>query len=469
VKPAEAKPPDVKPPHDEASSALGTALGYLKQMPGKIREGATDALETAEAAADGLATAAKSGAVEAAERVANPNRQEHEMQAAVVDNLNARGKETAEGTAHRLTGVASTYADLVYYGIHNDEPGAHDKLKAAAEGLSFRAQLENGEATVRGAAGTAERAIKADGDILASLPHLDQPEARATVAGAYTDLALDVPQLVLMADGAPSVAEGVTGALGATAEAETAGALAEATGEGNIAPPQPRDVPPELPQTVDVKPPDAVPADTEPADAEPAEANPADAKLAEGGDAIPDRRTIDAANAKLEAAFAEADKAVSDVLRDGPTVRPESLGTIGTTQSRSYFRVLVKKIMKAGGPDHPFAGAMVDGKMLNSTAKGVREEHWSEDARYLEAGHGNSGFALSKGPGGEPGGLRLQTAYANRFQQATIEIKGAISQNNVALNIGGLPVDVMAARDLAAAGRISPDAIRNATIIRYGF
>lgn len=240
VKPTQVKPPDVKPPGDEATpSTLGTALGYLKQIPGKVREGAGDALGTAKAAADSLASTVKSGATDAAERVVNPDRQNHEMQAAVVENMNTRGKEMAQ----QLKGVASSYADLVYYGIHNDEPGAHDKLKAAAT-QQLQPSLKNVEDIVRGAAGKAERVIKAEVDIAKSVAHLDQPDARAKIASAYTDIVLDVPQLILMADGAASVTEGVTGALGATAEVETAaGAVAEAAGEGKVVPLQPGEVP----------------------------------------------------------------------------------------------------------------------------------------------------------------------------------------------------------------------------------
>lgn len=178
---------------------------------------------------------------------------------------------------------------------------------------------------------------------------------------------------------------------------------------------------------------------------------------------------IAAANAALDAAFATADEAVRYATRPGaPTVDAKSLGTIGTTRSTETFRGLTEHII-ASTPDHPMAKLLDgNGKLLNSTGKGIDSVQWADNPHYLESGHGFSARAM--GPN-DPAGLRLQTAAENRDLGTTVEGKqvGGYVNDTTALNIRGVPVSIATARDLVAFGSLDPSIVRAAPIIVFHF
>lgn len=197
-----------------------------------------------------------------------------------------------------------------------------------------------------------------------------------------------------------------------------------------------------------------------------------DAAAAEGKSGVKETaEQIAAANARPDAKFAAADDALKHALREGgPTVSADSLGTIGKTESTKYFRELVTKTIN-GNENHPLKDLLVEGRLLNPTVKGTNELAWLENPALVEAGHGASAHGALAGGGSEVGGLRLQSAYLNRFQSATTEHSslGGIVLDNRALNIGGVPVDIMTARDLAAKGVLDPAFLRTAPVIRFNF
>jgi len=171
------------------------------------------------------------------------------------------------------------------------------------------------------------------------------------------------------------------------------------------------------------------------------------------------------------ARFADADAAIAYATREGtPTINAASLGTIGTTESKAYFRQLA--LRKITDPVNGMTGILRGGRFLKSTARGIGAQEWLENPLYLEAGHGNSAKGLgSPGTQTAAGGLRLQTAYSNRLQSAVIEHPsvGGIARNPAALSIRGVPFDVMTARDLAAFGELDPDMVANSPLIRWFF
>jgi hypothetical protein len=173
-----------------------------------------------------------------------------------------------------------------------------------------------------------------------------------------------------------------------------------------------------------------------------------------------------------EARFTAANAAIAYATREGaPTIRASSLGTIGMTESKPYFRLLALREITSD-PVSPMAGVLRGGRFLQSTARGIGAPEWLENPLYLEAGHGNSARGLGS-PGAQTaaGGLRLQTAYLNRLQSATIEHPsvGGIARNPAALSIGRVPVDVVTARDLAAFGVVDPDAVAISPLIWFDF
>ncbi len=172
--------------------------------------------------------AVKPGGVvfEGADHFVNPNASEHPEQAAVMNNLAKRGEGIADGVTHGLKAEGDSLGNLAYYGTHVNEPGASDK--ALAE-LKYQAAAPEraAEDVVKGTAQLVESVGKA-GDAAAyyGVMHTDEPGAAAKTADALTNLAMDVPQLVLAVDGAAGLGESVVA--GGLSEAETAAAAERA-------------------------------------------------------------------------------------------------------------------------------------------------------------------------------------------------------------------------------------------------
>lgn len=176
-----------------------------------------------------------------------------------------------------------------------------------------------------------------------------------------------------------------------------------------------------------------------------------------------------AENPVVADAFEQANAAVAEAT--GPTKQrysAESLGTIGQTASKSYFRELVAKAIQAD-PNHPLRNLLVDGRLPQSTRKGLGEQEWLEDPGLLEAGHGTSEHAFKKLWSKEPAAIRLMTAYENRHLSSTVESrsKGAAALASEALDLGGVPVSFATARDLVASGKVSAEAVRAAPVITW--
>lgn len=183
---------------------------------------------------------------------------------------------------------------------------------------------------------------------------------------------------------------------------------------------------------------------------------------------------VAADNEAQDARFQAAKDAVTYATRpSAPTVSASSLGTIGKTQSKPYFRELTVKAVLSD-PNHPLRPLLRGDKLPQSTAAGLNEREWLEDPGFLEAGHGNSakGLGPSGGVHAKPGGLRLQSAYLNRLQSARVEHPslGGLARDNIALVIGGdIPVHIQTAHDLVAAGYLDPQYVRTAALVRFDF
>ncbi len=161
---------------------------------------------------------------EAVDKVVNPSREDHPALAAVMDNLDKRGKDLVEGTAQKLKETAEDYADIAYYSTHSSEPGAGQKLGAAA-----KRRVEARMASVKGVGQMVKRVGEAGGDIayyhpellavavgpvaLALPSHRNEPGADAKTANAVTDVVLDAPQLALTVIATAGAARSVAGAM----------------------------------------------------------------------------------------------------------------------------------------------------------------------------------------------------------------------------------------------------------------
>ena len=171
---------------------------------------------------------------EAVDSFVNPNRNEHPALAAVMDNLNNRGKDIVEGVTTTLKETGEDYADIAYYTIHNDEPGAAQKVGAALERRAT-APVKQAEGMVKGFGQMLKRVGEGAGDVAYYAGHSDEPGADAKIANAVTDIVLDAPQIVLTVE---SGAGALRSAAGALAKGEVAASMAP-KGVPAAAPPPP--------------------------------------------------------------------------------------------------------------------------------------------------------------------------------------------------------------------------------------
>ena len=149
---------------------------------------------------------------EAVDSVVNPNKNEHPALAAVMNNLDKRGKDLVEGTVQDLKQTAEDYADIAYYSSHSNERGATEKIKAAAQ-RRLEAPITRIEGAAKGFGQAIKRVGEAGGDIAYYSIHSDDPKASAKIANAATDIFIDAPQIVLTVEGAAGLAKGVAGTI----------------------------------------------------------------------------------------------------------------------------------------------------------------------------------------------------------------------------------------------------------------
>ena len=170
-------------------------------------------------------------AFEAVDSFVNPNRNEHPALAAVMDNLNNRGKQMVEGVTETLKETADDYADIAYYSIHNDEAGAQEKV-AAAQQRRDEAPVKQAVGMAKGVGQMVKRVGEGLGDVAYYGTHSDEPGASAKIANAATDIVMDAPQLILTVEGGAGLARGAAGAL---AEGEVASMAPKPSASANAA------------------------------------------------------------------------------------------------------------------------------------------------------------------------------------------------------------------------------------------
>jgi RHS repeat-associated protein len=143
------------------------------------------------------------------------NKNSHPVAAASLNNMANRGHELVDGVNQELKKTAEDHADIAYYLTHPNEPGAIEKLQAAAKSQS-EAPLRKIEGAVVGFGKMVKRVGEAGGDIAyygLSTEGSKDPHAGAKVASAVTDVVLDAPQIVLTVEGAAGAAKGIAGAV----------------------------------------------------------------------------------------------------------------------------------------------------------------------------------------------------------------------------------------------------------------
>ena len=131
--------------------------------------------------------------------------------------------------------------------------------------------------------------------------------------------------------------------------------------------------------------------------------------------------------------------------------------------SRSQFRRNAQKIIKET-PGHPLKELLVNGRLINSTKKGMDKGLWANDPRIVEAGH-----VVSKKTGSAEK-LILMSASKNRFLQETIEnshFGGAVELVHEALDLGGIAVDIELAQDLVRKGILTVQDYADARLIQF--
>ena len=171
-----------------------------------------------ERAKQGLSSAADAvrpgGSVfEAVDNVVNPSKENHPALAAVMDNLDKRGKGLVEGTVTKLKETGEDIGDITYYATHVGEPGAVGKLSAAVQRRAT-APVDEAVGMAKGFGQMVKRVGEAGGDIAYYATHSDEAGASAKIASGVTDIVLDAPQIVLTVEGAAGLAKGAAGAMG---------------------------------------------------------------------------------------------------------------------------------------------------------------------------------------------------------------------------------------------------------------
>ncbi|MFN8471148.1 MAG: SpvB/TcaC N-terminal domain-containing protein [Anaerolineae bacterium] len=149
---------------------------------------------------------------ETVDKVVNPKKEDHPALAAVMNNLDKRGKDLVEGTTQKLKETAEDYADIAYYSTHSNEAGAKQKLQAANQRRS-EAPLKDAVGMAKGFGQMVKRVGEAGGDIAYYSTHSNEQGASAKIANAATDIVLDGPQIVLTVEGAAGLAKGAAGAI----------------------------------------------------------------------------------------------------------------------------------------------------------------------------------------------------------------------------------------------------------------
>jgi hypothetical protein len=352
--------------------------------------------------------------VRALDGFVNPDPNQHPVQAGVMTNLAARGKQVVDGV---IQGGQANYDfdRAVLQGRFGD---------ALANRLNVARGMASG--VVTGFGHSVKTAGNALGDLAYYGTHSGQAGAGQKLGSAAVDAILEGANIGLAVDGAAGVAKGAAAAgAGLAARRGLAGdpALLPATRAFDPATMGP---PPLLGATEE------------------------GAAAAEGAG-----RESGAANG-----------AGAGAAGRGATIPVAELGRIGVTTSKSSFRRMLTRI--ARDPNHPLHG-LIDPATNNlrpSTARGITQADWLEHPEIVEAGHYSSAVHL----GGAPDRLIVMSAYENRLMSAVLEhpsVGGSMIESGRVVSIGGVPVDFKTATDLVARNILTAQALAEAPTVLY--